>query len=103
LLREGSDREAVGDPYFTPCVARAIARSEVPGAVLEWFREQNPVALVAAVPYLEPSPSAYADRIVQLARAWLEQPGASPASMRRDALWTIAGQDRPGCSMSPKG
>src|SRR5262249_48776564 len=65
LSGEGDDREAVGDPFFTPFVGRAIARVEPPRAVLEWLRQENPVALIAAVPYLTTSPSGYANGVVQ--------------------------------------
>lgn len=90
LCGEASDREATLDPFFTAFAGRAMARTEIPGAVLEQFRFQNPVALVAAVPYLPTAPSANTERIVELARGWLDQPGDSPDSMRYAALWTLA-------------
>jgi hypothetical protein len=90
FLKEADDREAITDPFFTPFVGRAIARVNLPDAVLEWIRQRNPAALIAAVPYLTAAESGYADRVVQLARDWLAQPGDCPASMRYDALGTLA-------------
>ncbi|MBI3408597.1 MAG: hypothetical protein HY040_09605 [Planctomycetes bacterium] len=95
LLQENDDRDAVADPYFTPFVGRAIARAELPRGVLEWIWLRNPVALIAAVPYLVTSPSGYADAVVQLARSWLMQAGDFPDSMRFAALWTLARANTP--------
>jgi hypothetical protein len=90
LGKEDSDRQAVIDPFFTSFAGRAIARADFPVAVLEQIRQQNAVALVAAVPYLPTSPSAGADSIIQIVRSWLEHPAGSHDSMRYDALWTLA-------------
>jgi hypothetical protein len=95
LLKEGRDREAVAEPFFIPFVGRAIARAELPTEVLEWVRQRDPVAVVAAVPYLPTGRSASADRIIQLARNWLDRPGDAPDSMRHDALWTLARANSP--------
>lgn len=95
LPTAGDDREAVMDPFFTPFVGRAIARSHLPGTVLDWVRQQNPPALVAAVPYLTSSASTYADEVVRLAGEWLRQPGGSPDAMRYDAYWTLARTSSP--------
>lgn len=95
LRGDDDERETVVDPFFTPFVGRAIARVEMPRAVLEWARQQNPVALVAAVPYLPTSQSTYADEVVHLARAWLRDPGDFPVSMRYDAWWTLARASSP--------
>ena len=90
LLVEAEDHEEVTDPFFITFVGRAIARANLPDAVLEWIRQRNPAALVAAVPYLTAAESGYADAVVQLSRDWLAQPGDCPASMRYDALGTLA-------------
>jgi hypothetical protein len=95
LTAEGEDREAVMDPFFTPFVGRAIARCELPSAALDWTRQRNPPAIIAAVPYLSTAASTYADGVVQLARDWLQHPGNSPDSMRYAALWTLARTSSP--------
>jgi hypothetical protein len=89
LKEDGDDRLAVSDPYFTPFVGRAIARCDFQEPVLDWIKEKIPISLVAAIPYLPPGPSAYADRVVADARAWLVQGEAAPASALFDALQTL--------------
>ena len=95
LIGERDDNEAVADPFFTTFVGRAIARTELPSGVLERVRLQNPVSLIAAVPYLTTSPSTYADGVVQLARSWLSQSGNYPDSMRYYGLWVLARANSP--------
>jgi hypothetical protein len=95
LTGEADDHDAVADPFFTPFVGRAIARGGLPSEVLQRVHQQNPVALITAVPHLTSSSSAYADTVVQLARSWLCQAGNCPVSMRFDGLWTLARANSP--------
>lgn len=95
LQGETADREAIADPFFTSALGRAIARNELSNAALNWILSNNPVAIVASVPYLATSSSAYADRVVALARTWLMDARNAPASMRWEALWALATANSP--------
>lgn len=89
LLGEASDQEATLDPFFTAFTGRATARVEFTQAVLQQIRRHNPVVLVAAVPYLPPAPSMNAQRIVDLARCWLDEANGAHNSMWYAALWIL--------------
>jgi hypothetical protein len=91
---DGSDPADACDPFFTTILGRAVASHPLPGSVLERLRAWQPNSLIAAVPFLPLLPSAYADGVVAMVRAWLSQSDPVP-SRRWDALRTLADSRSP--------
>ncbi len=95
LSREDSDRLAVSDPFFTQILGRAIARFSPSEPTLDWVLGHSPNSLIAAIPYLPTSASAYADTVVAKAKNWLSQSQCGPASRRWDAVRSLAESSSP--------
>jgi hypothetical protein len=71
MLANSETDEAAWDPFFTPFLGRAIAKIPLAYTVLDSIQDRNPVAFIAALPFLDPSNSGYGDEIKRRAREWL--------------------------------
>jgi len=98
LAAGGHDRDLLNDPFYVAIIGRAIARGGVgvnPGAVT-WVSTNQPVGLIAALPYLPSDGSEEARLVVTAASAWLKAAGGpGTRTMFDDARSLLLTTDAP--------
>jgi hypothetical protein len=96
LAAGGHDRDHLNDPYYVGIIGRAITRGGVNQDAVNWVRSNQPVGLIAALPYLSSAGSEEPSRVVTLAAAWLNgADGPRTRTMFDDARSLLLATDSP--------
>jgi hypothetical protein len=64
--------DVLSDPFYVSFLGRALAFCQPSDELLEWIRQNAPIALIASLRFLSVLPNDIADRMAMVAKHWLD-------------------------------